>query len=80
MRRTKDTYEAALERAEAQGISQCDDAAAVAAFCKTNLPLIVGAVSPKLVWQGAQVKGLTLLELGRLAGSDPMEVEALQWL
>lgn len=80
MSKMSDTYEAALKRAKTQGVGRCDDAAAMAAFCQANIQILVGAVSPKLVWQGAQASGLTFLELGRMVGRDPMEVEALQWV
>lgn len=72
-------YEAALKRAKDKGVGRCDDAAAMAAFCQANLPILVGAVSPQLVWEGAQKKGLTFLELGRLV-KDPMAIDDLQWV
>ena len=73
-------YDAALRRARKDGAGRCDDAAAMAAFCSTSIQLLLGAVSPQLIWVGAQKEGLTLLELGRLCSSDPAAVEKLQWL
>lgn len=72
-------YEAALKRAKDKGVGRCDDAAAMAAFCDANIQLLVGAVSPQLVWEGAQKKGLTLLELGRMV-RDPMAIDDLMWV
>lgn len=73
-------YTAALKRARDKGVGRCDDAAAMAAFCEANLAILVGAVSPQLVWEGAQKKGLTFRELGRLAGTDTRAVDDLQWI
>jgi hypothetical protein len=76
----KDTYAAALKRAKAKGVGRCDDAALMAHICKFNIPMLVGAVSPQLVWEGAQTKGLTAKELLAMARRDIMEVDALQWI
>jgi hypothetical protein len=76
----KDTYEAALKRAKEKGVGQCDDAALMAHICKYNIPMLVGAVAPKLVWEGAQTKGLKTKELLEMARRDIMEVDDLQWL
>lgn len=74
------TYEQALAEAKTRGTSKCSDAAVMAQFCQANIHILVGAVSPQLVWEGAQKKGLTFLQFGRLCGKDPRTVEALQWL
>jgi hypothetical protein len=74
------TYEQALTEAATKGTSQCSDAAAIAQLCDGTIQLLIGAVSPRLVWEGAQKKGLTYLEFGHLCGTDPRAVEALQWL
>ena len=73
-----DTYEAALARADTVGSARADDAAVSAQFCRDCLPLLVGAISSRLVWEGAQKRGLTFLQLGRLAG-DPLAIDDLQW-
>ena len=73
------TWEQALAEAEERGVGRCGDAAAMAAFCDANIQFLCGAVSPQLVWEGAQRKGMTFLQLGRLAGKDPMAIEALMW-
>lgn len=74
------TYEEALAEGHKVGFGVCSDAAAMAGYCDTTIQHIIGAVSPKLVWDGAMKKKLTLLELGHLCITDPREVEALQWL
>jgi hypothetical protein len=76
----KDTYEAALKRAKDQGVGRCDDAALMASFCKHNLQTLVGAVSPKLVWQGAQTKELTTKQLAAMANRGWQEIDDLQWI
>jgi len=73
------TYEDALAKAETVGASHADDAGLMALFCENNLQIIVGAVAPKLVWEGAQRRGMTARELARLAGTDPIAVGELMW-
>lgn len=73
-------YADALERERKQGSGACDDAAAMAGYCRNILQIMVGAASPQLVWEGAQAKGMTLLELARLAGDDPLAVHELMWV
>jgi len=74
------SYEAALAAGREIGASRADDAALMALFCEGPLQTLVGAVSPELVWDGAQRQGLTTRELGRLANSDVMAVSDLQWI
>lgn len=74
------TWEKALAEAEEKGVGRCSDRAAMAAFCDASITLIVGAVSPRLIWEGAMRKGMTLLELGRLAGRDPIACSELMWV
>ncbi len=70
------TYEAAVTRARKQG-SLADDAAQMAGFCANALQIIVGAVSPKLVREGAQATGLSDKDLMKLAASDSHAVAEL---
>jgi hypothetical protein len=74
------TYKAALAEAAKTGADHASDAALMALFCKGPLQTLVGAVSPQLVWEGAQKKGLTTIELGALCLRDVMAVSNLQWL
>lgn len=75
------TYAQALAEANEVGVGsgKCSDAAKMAQFCDANIQTLCGAVSPQLVWEGAQKKGLTFLELGRLAGQGWKPVSDLQW-
>lgn len=72
-------FDEALERCRKVGASRVGDADLLAAFCEYDLQQIVGAVSPKLVWEGAQRKGLSARDLAGLASSDPLAVGDLQW-
>lgn len=80
MTTTGNTYESALATGRKLGAGACNDSAAMALFCASPLQTLVGAVSPKLVWEGAQASGLTLLELGRMCTANPAAVEDLMWL
>lgn len=73
------TYTHALERLRRQGAAHADDQAVMAGFCEGTLQLLVGAVSPKLVWEGATKKGLTASELLHLC-DDPLAVADLMWI
>jgi len=71
-------YQEALARYRASGASKADDAAMMAAFCEFDLQTLVGAVSPTLVWEGAQAKGLSTKDLAHLA-KDPTAISELMW-
>lgn len=58
------------------GASKATDSQAMALFLEANAQLAYGAVSPGLVWEGAQRTGLSLSALGNLA---PRQVEELMW-
>ena len=73
-------YDVALARYATVGASHADDQALMAGFCKNDLSFLVGAVSPKLVWLGAQSKGMTTRDLAVMASGDIMAVSDLQWL
>lgn len=73
-------YEKALERAAAVGYKNADDAGLMAGLCDGVLQMLVGAVSPRLVWEGAQKKGLTSKELLNLCRTDALAVSELMWL
>lgn len=74
------TYDQALTTAKQDSICKTNDPAFMGAFCHGPLQTIVGAVSPRLVWQGAQKQGLTTTQLAALAYGDPGAVSDLQWL
>lgn len=75
-----DAYTAALARAKKAGTSKAADGDFMAQCCKNLIPVLVGAVSPKLVWEGAMLKGVTSSELMRMCHTDPSAVAELQWV
>ncbi len=48
------------------GRANATDAQAMAMYCEDIMQLMVGAFSPRLVWEGARKAGLTTLELASL--------------
>jgi hypothetical protein len=74
------TYAEYLADYRRDGAAKCGERALMAAFCESPLQQLVGAVSPKLVFDGAIKKGLTTHELARLCRDDPQAVSDLQWL
>jgi hypothetical protein len=55
---------------DAAGAGRASDAQLMAAFCEHDLPVLMGAFSPRLVWEGAQARGMTTLELARLCAPE----------
>lgn len=74
------SYAAALEAGHRIGARRADDAALMALFCESPLQILVGAVSPQLVWEGAQAKELTTRQLAAMANRGWREIDALQWI
>jgi hypothetical protein len=77
---TYPSYKHALAAGKQTGARRADDNALMALFCDGPLQRLVGAVSPELVWDGAQKQNLTTRDLATLANSDVMAVSDLQWL
>lgn len=73
-------YHAALAAANKAGAANASDTEVMALFCDTVLQQLVGAASPQLVWEGAQTKGMTALELHNLCHTDPNAVHDLMWI
>ena len=73
-------YENTLKAAKAVGASRANNEEMLALFCAGPLQTLCGAVSPKLVFQGAQAKNLTYSELASLAATDAMAVADLMWV
>lgn len=73
------TYEKALERARTKPAVRQSDAEQMALFCDTSLMTLVGAVGPRLVWEGAQRKGITFRGLLAMVQRDPDAVHELMW-
>jgi hypothetical protein len=74
------SYRETLAAAHQAGAVHCDDKQLMAWICAHNLQTLCGAVSPQLVWEGAQKRGLTTTQLLDLVATDVMAVEALQWI
>lgn len=74
------TWEQALAEAKERGVSKCSNPALMASFCDGPLQILVGAVAPQLVWEGAQKKGLAARDLLHLCRTDVMAVSDLMWL
>lgn len=73
-------YAAALQREADQGPARCDDAAAMAGFLESSAQILLGGVSSRLLWEGAQHLGLTNLEMARLIHRDPAMAMDLMWI
>ena len=73
------TYQDALREARTIGAGHASDQAEMALFCAGPLQLLAGAVSPRLVWEGAQKRGLTAYELAAMCAQDTGAVADLQW-
>jgi hypothetical protein len=74
------SYQSALTAAKKVGAANATDAGVMALFCATSLQILVGAAGPKLVWEGAQKKRMSALDLAKLATNDPKAVHDLMWL
>lgn len=74
------TYEQSLTDGQKAGASKATDAQAMAMFLESCAQLLLGAVSARLIWQGAQTKGLTGLELATMISKDPGSARDLMWL
>jgi hypothetical protein len=66
-------YAAALISGASTGMSRATDAEVMAAFCEHDLQLLVGAVSPRLVWEGAQARGMASRDLLRIVGKQDLD-------
>lgn len=74
------SYDQALKEGREIGASKAPDDALMALYCESVLQRIVGAVSPRLVYEGAQKSGIGSQELSRLCATDPRAVDDLQWM
>lgn len=74
------SYEEALDRGRELGAAHADDASLLAMILDTGAQYIMGAVSPKLMWEGAQKKHLTTKEVAALMVNDPQAAEDLMWV
>ena len=73
-------YAKALIAGAKVGRANATDAQAMAMYCEDIMQLMVGAFSPRLVWEGARKAGLTTLELaGLCARKELRAIDDLQW-
>lgn len=56
-------FAAALRSGAKVGMSHATDAEVMAGFCNDTIQLLVGAVSGRLVWEGAQARGMSSKDL-----------------
>jgi hypothetical protein len=73
------TYEAALKSGKKIGASNCNETELLAWIC-SGLQLTCGAVSPKLVFEGAQKKGLKAKDIAKMVHDNPAAIEELMWV
>ncbi len=73
------TYEEALKNSKTAGVAHAADPALMASFCAGALQTLCGAVSPRLVWNGAQARGMSTADLAAMCATNPQEVVGLQW-
>lgn len=77
---TERAYAEVLADARLVGASRADEEGLLALLCYSGaLQRTCGAVSSKLVFEGARRAGLTARALTLLLATDPGEVEKLQW-
>lgn len=56
------------------------DSQAMAWYCEDVMQIMVGAFSPRLVWEGAQKAGMTTMQLNRLCAKKNLRaIDDLQW-
>jgi hypothetical protein len=72
-------YEKTLAAARKAGARHADDPQLMALFCADTLQHVAGAVSPLLVWEGAQRSGLCTADLVSLCNKDLLAVSDLRW-
>ncbi|GAS94897.1 hypothetical protein MMAG44476_21822 [Mycolicibacterium mageritense DSM 44476 = CIP 104973] len=74
------TYDEALTSLRRIGAAHADTAGQIAGLCSSTLQITCGALSPKLVYEGAMKRGLTVKEFATMMSTDPHAVSELQWL
>jgi hypothetical protein len=73
-------FAAELTAGNQVGPANATEAQNMAMFCEDIMQLMVGAFSPRLVWEGAQKAGLTTLQLHRLCHEKNLRaIDDLQW-
>jgi hypothetical protein len=66
-------FAAALKSGARTGMSRATDAEVMAGFCNDTLQLLAGAVSGRLVWEGAQARGMTSRDLLKIVNANDLD-------
>jgi hypothetical protein len=75
-----DDYRQALAQGREAGAAHATDPQLMAMFCENTLQILAGAVSPQLVWAGAQARGMTTTQLLKACNDrDYQTLDALQF-
>lgn len=72
-------YSEVLTAARGKAAVQQSDAEAMAQFCDLNAQVLLGAVSPQLIWEGAQKASMTTKDLLVLIQQDKSAAIDLMW-
>lgn len=72
-------YEEALAAGRVTGAGRVPDSQLMALFCADTLQTVVGAVAPRLVWEGARKRGMSTKQLAILCATDVIAVSDLMW-
>lgn len=73
------SYQQCLADGKRVGAAHCSDVELMALLCDSTIQTLCGAVSPRLVFEGAVKKGLTSIGLSSMAVEDPAAVAELMW-
>lgn len=72
-------YREALNRVALVGSSRASDPEVMAQFLESSAHILLGAVSPELIWNGATSRGMSCSELARMVHSQPDQARDLMW-
>jgi hypothetical protein len=73
------TYYDALAAGRKVGARNATDVQFMAMFCDSSAQILCGAVSPKLIWEGAMGKSMTAKQLADLMTDNPTAAADLMW-
>jgi len=73
------TYAEALKSGRKAGASHCTDTELLAGLLDSTAQILLGAVSPRLMWEGAMAKGLTSKQVMTMIRDDPQAAADLMW-
>ena len=73
-------YAEALAEGRKVGAANASDVQLMAMLCESTAQILLGAVAPALIFNGAVSAGLTSLELMSLMNTDPTTAADLMWM